>query len=54
MSNNPSFEFKSFKLCLLDFYSINKLYNSGFVLTPDGSWLISDNDFIVGENEIFK
>lgn len=51
-SNPPDFE--NFKLKLFDFYTVDAVYNSGFVKTPDNSRLVADKSFMVGENEFYK
>ena len=42
------------KLNLLNFHSIEKLYNNGYIKTLDNGCLISDKLFLIGENELFK
>ena len=51
-SNQPDFE--DFKLNLCDFYSVESIYNAGFVKTPDNSRLVADGSFMVGETEFYK
>lgn len=39
---------------MLEYFELKKIYNDGFVVSPDGGCLISDENFNLGVDELFK